>query len=90
MSIRRFLAVAIAGYGLMTSTSAHAMSLLEAVRIAVHSNPEIGEAIANREAIEFELEQGRGLFRPRVDLEARIGGEKRWRESFEFDAKRQS
>ncbi|MEE4239162.1 MAG: TolC family protein, partial [Anderseniella sp.] len=45
------------------------------------SNPEIGEAIANREAIEFELEQGRGLFRPRVDLEARIGGEYRWRES---------
>ena len=83
MSIRRFLAVAIAGYGLMTSTSVNAMSLLEAVRIAVHSNPEIGEAIANREAIEFELEQGRGLFRPRVDLEARIGGERRWRESSE-------
>lgn len=62
---------------------AHAMSLVEAVRIAVASNPEIGEAISNREAIEFELEQGRGLFRPRVDLEARIGGQKRWREGFE-------
>ncbi|WP_337660655.1 TolC family outer membrane protein [Anderseniella sp. Alg231-50] len=54
-----------------------AMSLTEAVSIAVDSNPEIGQAIANREAIEFELEQGRGLFRPRVDLEARIGGELR-------------
>ncbi len=57
--------------------------MLEAVRIAVHSNPEIGEAIANREAIEFELEQGRGRFRPRVDLEARFGAEQRWRESAE-------
>ena len=70
----------IAGYGLASSSSAHAMTLVEAVQIAVSSNPEIGEAISNREAIEFELEQGRGLFRPKVDLEARIGGEKRWRE----------
>lgn len=72
--------VLIAGYGLVSSSSAHAMTMLEAVQIAVSSNPEIGEAISNREAIEFELEQGRGLFRPKVDLEARIGGEKRWRE----------
>ena len=86
MSIRRLLAVLVTGYGLMSSTCAHALTLLEAVRIAVSSNPEIGEAIANREAIEFELEQGRGLFRPRVDLEARLGGEKRWRESFESPA----
>lgn len=81
MTFKRLLAVVVAGYGLMASTSAHALSLIEAVRIAVASNPEIGEAIANREAIEFELEQGRGLFRPRVDLEARIGGEYRWREN---------
>ncbi|MGI9482540.1 MAG: TolC family outer membrane protein [Hyphomicrobiales bacterium] len=51
------------------------MSLREAVGIAVDSNPEIGEAISNREAIEFELRQGRGLWMPRVDLEASIGGE---------------
>jgi adhesin transport system outer membrane protein len=79
--MRKLCAVAVLGWGLMSASSANAMSLIEAVRIAVHSNPEIGEAIANREAIEFELQQGRGLFRPRVDLEARIGGEYRWRES---------
>ena len=59
----------------------HAMSLYEAIRIAVASNPEIGEAISNREAIEFELQQGRGLYRPRIDLEAKIGGENRWRQN---------
>ncbi len=47
----------------------------EAVAVAVDSNPEIGEAVANRAAIEFELEQGRGLYRPRLDLEGSIGGE---------------
>ena len=62
--MKKLCAFAVLGWGLMSATSANAMSLIEAVRIAVHSNPEIGEAIANREAIEFELQQGRGLFRP--------------------------
>lgn len=47
----------------------------EAVIQALRTNPEISEAIANRESIEFELEQGRGLYRPRIDLEGSIGGE---------------
>ena len=47
---------------------ADAMSMKDAVVRAVESNPEIGEAIANRAGIEFELEQGRGLYRPRIDL----------------------
>jgi adhesin transport system outer membrane protein len=58
----------------LTSTAALGMSLREAVGIAVDSNPEIGEAIANREAIEFELLQGRGQYLPRIDLEGRAGG----------------
>ena len=79
MKLKQLIMVSVCGYGLLSSGPAQALSLVEAVRIAVSSNPEIGEAIANREAIEFELQQGRGLFRPKVDLEARIGGEKRWR-----------
>lgn len=55
--------------------SLSAMSLTEAVSIAVDSNPEIGQAIANREAIEFELRQGRGRYLPRVDIEGRVGAE---------------
>src|SRR5690348_11454211 len=49
------------------SVAAHAMSLREAVSIALISNPQIGQAIQNREAIEFELRQARGLYLPRVD-----------------------
>ncbi len=64
------LAALFCGAGL-----AQAMSMKAAVAEAVESNPEIGEAIANRAAIEFELEQGRGLYRPRIDLEGSIGGE---------------
>ncbi len=55
--------------------TSNAMSLYEAVEIAVHSNPEIGQAVANREGVQFELEQGKGLKRPKVDLEGDIGGE---------------
>ncbi|MFZ2101458.1 MAG: TolC family protein [Oricola sp.] len=52
---------------------AHAISLKEAVAVAVESNPEIGQALENREAIEFELRQARGLYLPSVDLEASTG-----------------
>jgi len=54
---------------------AHAISLKAAIKIALEANPEIGEAIANREAIEFELKQARGLYLPSVDVEARYGSQ---------------
>ena len=54
---------------------ANAMSLTEAVERAVHTNPEIGQAVANREGVQFELEQGFGLRRPRIDLQGDAGGE---------------
>ena len=41
--------------------------------VAVESNPEIGQAIENREAIEFELRQAKGLYLPSLDLEASTG-----------------
>src|SRR5260370_15452751 len=49
------------------------MSLREAVSIALISNPQIGQAIQNRESIEFELRQARGLYLPRIDAEAAAG-----------------
>jgi outer membrane protein, adhesin transport system len=55
-------------------TTASGMTMHEAVGLAVDGNPEIGEAAANREAIEFELRQGRGQYLPRVDLRGRAGG----------------
>lgn len=56
-----------------SSGSAHALTLREAIAVAVESNPEIGQAIQNREAIEFELRQAKGLYLPSVDLEASTG-----------------
>jgi len=55
------------------SSSAFAMDIKEAMTMAIETSPEIREAAATKEGIEFELQQGRGLYFPRVDLEARAG-----------------
>jgi adhesin transport system outer membrane protein len=57
------------------SSHAGAITLEEAITIALEANPEIGQAIANREAIEFELRQAKGLWLPQLDLEARAGAQ---------------
>lgn len=56
--------------------SAQAISLKAAIKVALEANPEIGEAIANREAQEFELRQARGLYYPKVDVETRYGAQR--------------
>ncbi len=55
--------------------SAQALSLRDAVKVAIETNPEIGQAIANREATEWELQQALGLYGPRLDLEASVGAQ---------------
>jgi adhesin transport system outer membrane protein len=50
-----------------------AISLQEAISVAMQSNPEIIQAQMNKEAIEFERRQAQGLYQPRVDLEASAG-----------------
>ena len=47
----------------------------EVVRRVVKENPEILEAAANRRAVDQELRQARGLYLPRVDVEAAAGPE---------------
>lgn len=54
---------------------ASALTLQEAVSLTVETNPEIGEARANRTAIDHELEQARGLYLPQIDFEGRVGPE---------------
>ena len=66
---------ALAVSALGAAATAHAMTLVEAVTFAVTTNPEIGEARANRLAIDQELVQARGLYLPQIDLEARTGPE---------------
>jgi outer membrane protein, adhesin transport system len=58
---------------LSAAASASAMPLREAVERAVTTNPQIGEAAANREATQFELDQARSGYLPSIDLEARAG-----------------
>lgn len=66
-------------------TPAGAISLEDAVRLTVTSNPEVGAASANRDAILHELRQARGLWLPRVDLELGIGPEATSRPSYRTD-----
>ncbi len=51
-------------------------NLRDAVSLALISNPQIGQAIQDREALEFELKQAHGEYLPRVDFEGSVGVQK--------------
>jgi outer membrane protein, adhesin transport system len=53
--------------------SSENVSLEQAISAALETNPEVNQAIMNKEAIEFEREQAQGLYAPRVDIEASAG-----------------
>lgn len=75
LCVRKAL-LALACSAVILPNTAHAISLKAAIKIALEANPEIGEAISNREALEFELRQARGLYLPKVDGEARYGAQR--------------
>ncbi|KFG91055.1 Agglutination protein [Sphingobium herbicidovorans NBRC 16415] len=52
---------------------AQTTDLKSAISAAIDSHPEINQAVQNKEAIEFEREQAKGLYLPRVSLEASAG-----------------
>lgn len=54
---------------------AQAGSLVDTVRAAIASNPEVGVVRADRLAVDQELRQARALYLPSVDLRADIGPE---------------
>ncbi|HOV05173.1 MAG TPA: TolC family outer membrane protein [Kaistiaceae bacterium] len=56
-------------------SDAQAMTIEEAIRLAVSTNPIVAEAAANRRATDHELQQARGSFLPRLDLKASVGPE---------------
>jgi len=53
--------------------SANAMTLQEAVQQAIATNPDIGIVASNREAVDQELRQARGLYLPQIDVAAGAG-----------------
>ena len=51
------------------------MTLQEAVQQAIATNPDIGIVASNREAVDQELRQARGLYLPQIDVAAGVGVE---------------
>lgn len=67
------VAVLLAGTGHAALAQDGAISLAEAVTVAVNSNPEVAQAQYNKEAIQMERKQAQGLYAPRVDIEGSAG-----------------
>ena len=63
----------IPGALLMCTTPALGVELREAVQAALSSNPEIRQAVANKQATREERRQAQGLWYPRVSVEASAG-----------------
>ncbi len=58
------------------SMAAQAVSLTESIELAISTNPDIGIVASNREAVDEELKQARGLWLPQIDVAAGIGKER--------------
>jgi len=72
---KRIIAALSAGVALSFAfyAEADAMSLQQAVEKTMKTNPQIMQAAQDREAVEFELRQARGLYLPSIDLESGAG-----------------
>jgi len=76
-SITHFKAVLLgSALAFPLALSANAMTLQEAIQQAIATNPDIGIVASNREAVDQELRQARGLYLPQIDVAAGIGIEK--------------
>jgi adhesin transport system outer membrane protein len=69
--------VALAGLAAVSlgSGAAGAMSLKEAVELAITTNPDVGSVANDRRAIDEELRQGRALYLPQIDVRGATGPE---------------
>ena len=63
----------VPGALLLSASPAWAIDLREAVQAALNSNPEIRQAIYNKQATRAERQQGQGLWYPRVSVETSAG-----------------
>ena len=65
--------MALCAAAMATSGWAQTTDLKSAIAAAIDSHPEINQAIQNKEAIEFEREQAKGLYLPRISVEGSAG-----------------
>lgn len=70
--MRRLFAASLS-FVLMFGGTANALSLREAVRNTILTNPNIGSTAANRRASFYQLQQARGRYLPSVDVELFAG-----------------
>ncbi len=63
----------VPGALLLSASPAWAIDLREAVQAALNTNPEIRQAIYNKQATRAERQQGQGLWYPRVSVETSAG-----------------
>src|SRR3546814_13906135 len=76
MSSRFLLMLAAVGtFATGGASSVYAMTLQEAVSLAISTNPEVGAVANDRLAVDEELRQGRALYYPEIDLRADTGSE---------------
>ncbi len=71
--MKKHWTVMIPGALLLCATPAAGIELRDAVQAALQTNPEIRQAIHNKEATLREREQAQGLWLPRVSVEASAG-----------------
>ena len=62
--------------GIACVSTASATSMEDAIKLALAHNPDIGNVAHNREAIEQELRQARGLYLPQIDIATGLGKER--------------
>ena len=58
---------------MLCASPAFSVELRDAVQSALNTNPEIRQAVSNRMATQEELEQGKGLWYPRISVEGSAG-----------------
>lgn len=76
MSSRFLLMLAAVGtFATGGASSVYAMTLQEAVSLAISTNPEVSAVANDRLAVDEELRQGRALYYPQIDLRAETGPE---------------
>lgn len=71
--MKKYWLLTIPGAFVLAASPATAIELKDAVQAALNTNPEIRQAVANKNATQFERKQGEGLWLPRISVEASAG-----------------
>jgi adhesin transport system outer membrane protein len=71
--MKKYWLLTIPGSLMLATSPAAAIELKDAVQAALNTNPEIRQAVANKNATQFERKQAEGLWLPRVSVEASAG-----------------